>query len=59
MSSSTVFDVFDIGIAKDFGVPVQVYIEKIESVDENVRETILSKYFAENIKEAKELFEGI
>jgi len=54
-----IYDLMDIAIATDLGVSVEEYIEKIESVDEDVMESILMPYFQGNIKLAKELFDGI
>lgn len=53
------YDLMDRAIASDLRVTVEEYTEKIESVDEDVRESILMPYFQGNIKLAKELFDGI
>lgn len=54
-----IYDLIDVAIANDFGVSVQEYIDKIESLDEDVMESILMPYFQGDVKLAKELFDGV
>lgn len=48
------FDIVDLGISQTIGVSVQEYIEKIESIDEDQRDSIIFRLLSDDDKTINE-----